>query len=319
MKKRQIFYLIFLFSIQPLRAQKISYVTDFGNENHLEKFEFAAIRDIAVVSNDVFILDNILFEIRHLTFSGNEFIRRENISISRGRGPGEFLDPSALAVSRNLIVLADSRNQKIAIFNHDGELKNEFVIRYMPVKIYVNEDADRLLISGFWPTFQGELVHVYDLEGNFLNTFAERPENWLQIAQTGNFERLLPFEDSVFISYPQPYKIEKYNWSGELLNSYTDISLRSEIEDEGAFRTINARITDLNVHRDQILALVHLGDSYQLDLFDQELNKVTTIPGEVFELDHLSFLRVLDDSFILLRQLDLVPHLLVYSISWDSE
>lgn len=62
------------------------------------------------------------------------------------------------------------------------------------------------------------------------------------------------------------------------------------------------------------MALVHLGDSYQLDFFDKELNKTATIPGELFELDHISYLRTLDDSFILLRQLEIVPHLLVYSI-----
>lgn len=207
MKIKLVLILLFLLSIQPLSAQEISYVTEFGNEINQENFEFAAIRDIAVVSNDVFILDNILFEIHHLTFSGSELIRRKNISISKGRGPGEFLDPTALAVSNNFIVLADSRNRKIVIKNHEGELINEFLIRFMPVRVYLNEDAGRLLISGFWPTFRGELVHVYDLEGNFLNTFAERPENWLQIAQTGNFERLLPFEDYVYISYPYPYKI----------------------------------------------------------------------------------------------------------------
>ena len=192
---------------------------------------------------------------------------------------------------------------------------NEFVIRFRPTRLYFDENKNRILISGFWPAIRGKLVHVFDIEGNETGRFMERPADWLQIAQTGNFERLAFLNKTLYISYPFPYKIEKYNWSGEVLKTFIDSETDAEIEEDGAFKIIDSRIIDLQLFQNHLLALLKMDQGYQLDIFDHELNKIKTIPGNQFELDHMSFLRVVDDQYLVIRQLDLIPHLLVYSLN----
>src|SRR5690554_2892087 len=124
---------VFIFSVllllpNLLHGQKLNFITDFGNENNPENFKFASIQDIAVNGNKIFVLDNVLHEIHFLEFSNSELIRVGDLPIRRGRGPGEVSDPTSLTVSDNYIIVGDARNQKIVIFNHAGDVINEFVI-----------------------------------------------------------------------------------------------------------------------------------------------------------------------------------------------
>lgn len=300
-----------------LQAQEIHFIADFGKDTDPENFEFAAIRDVAVYENEIFVLDPILSKIHHLEFFENKIRRIGEHDIEEGRGPGEFLDPVALTVSGNYLILADARSQKIVIFDEDGNFVNEFATRFRPTKIFFSESEEKLLISGFWPTFRDELIHVFDIEGNETDRYVERPENWLEVAQTGNFERLAEQGSFLYVGYPSPYKIERYNWNGEVLNSYTDQELSNEVEEKNDIKTIPARIIDMEPFDGHLITLVQIQDDYRIDLFDASLNKLESVPGESFQLDHMSFLRVIDNRYLMIRQQDRVPHLLVYSLDFN--
>ena len=74
------------------------------------EFEFAAIRDIAVIGSELFILDDIQKKVHHLNLINNQIQRVGDITIRQGNGPGELLQPASLAVSDSYIILSDARN-----------------------------------------------------------------------------------------------------------------------------------------------------------------------------------------------------------------
>lgn len=306
-KMKTIIVCIILFSAAHINAQQFTKVATFGLEGYPEDFEVGEISDVALSGNTIYVLDDILNLIHVLEFSNRELNRVDEIEISEGRGPGEMLALSLISASEEFIAVADDREQKVILFNPHGELISEFVVDFRPTRLHVHNQ--KLLLTGFWPTIGSELVHVYDKDGNQAETLVNRPDNWMQIAQTGNFERILPAEDHLFISYPHPYKIEKYDWSGELLATFEDAELTGEIEEDGVIQTLETRIFGLQRFGDGILATAMKDEGYRLELLDQNLNRQKSITPE---LEHLSFVRTLDDRHILIRQLDPVPHFVVY-------
>ncbi len=297
----------------PLQAQ-VNHVSSFGNAIDPEDFEFADIRDIATYGSQVFVLDNVLNQVHQLKVDGNEIIRSGALEISQGRGPGELVDLTALAVSESYIVIGDGRHQKIVIFDHQGELVHEFNINFRLTRIHLTPDEKNIVVSGFWLSFQGEIVHVYDLEGNQIKRMVSKPDNWIEIAQTGNFERILLFDNSFYISYPFPYQMEKYSYSGELIRRHINEELTEEIIDDNRLMRIDTRIVDLQNFQNHIIVLVQTEDSYILNVYDRELNQVNSIKGEQFNLGHISYLRVVKDQYLVVRQLEWTPHLLLFKL-----
>lgn len=316
MMKNLLFTSLLLFMVtlnMPLQAQ-VNYVTSFGDNIDPEDFEFADIRDIATYGNQVFVLDNVLNQVHHLEVTNDEINRVNEIIPKQGRGPGEVVELAALAVSESFIAIGDDRNQKIVIYDYSGKLINEFKIGFMLTRIHINENGDHLIVSGFWPTISGRLIHIFDLEGNKINRVMEKPSNWMEIARTGNFERIIPHDNLLFISYPFPYKIESYSWSGEKVNTFEDQEMVKEIESEGELLIIDTRIVDLQLFGDHILAFVKREDSYLLDVFDKDLNRVKTISNEILNFEDMSHFRGVNDQYILIRKIGISPSIHLYSL-----
>lgn len=311
---KYIFFIFLFFSFNCIKAQNIEHVSSFGDTIDPDDFEFADIREIAIYGNQIFVLDNVLKQVHHLEIAEGEITRVNEIKPKQGRGPGELVELVALAVSESYVVIGDDRNQKIVIYDYSGELIHEFKIGFRLTKIYINENKNRLVVSGFWPTINGNLIHIFDLEGNEVNRVVERPSNWMEIARTGNFERVIPYDSRLFVSHPFPYIIESYSWSGEVLSTFEDQELVMEIESEGDFLSIDTRILDLQLFGDHILAFVKLEDSYQLDVFDKELNRVKTISNEILNFEDVSHFRVVNDQYILIRKLGIAPNINLYSL-----
>ncbi|TVQ11571.1 MAG: hypothetical protein EA364_10220 [Balneolaceae bacterium] len=295
-----------------LSAQHLSFITDFGNHSNPELFEFAAINDITTVNQELFLLDPVLGQIHLLEFNKDTVRRTGNIKIQAGRGPGELQNLSNLAVSEHYIAISDARNQKIVLLDRKGVLISEFVTRFRPTRLYLHND--RLLVSGFWPTVQGELIHVFNIQGELVRNFVPKPENWIQVAQTGNFERLLPAEDFLYVSYPSPMRIEKYDWSGRLAGSFNDPAKRGNIVNNGDLHLIETRIVDLAWKDHSILALVTHGDIYSIELFDTDLKHLKSVPAKPVNSDHISFLRMLGSDHVVIRQIEPVHHIQIYRL-----
>jgi hypothetical protein len=309
---KTIYTVLFLLIFSNLSARQLSFITDFGNNSIIELFEFAAISDISTVNHQLFVLDPVLGKIHLLEFNEDAIHRTGNINIRAGRGPGELQNLSNLAVSDLYIAVSDARNHKIVLLDREGGLISEFVTRFRPTRLYFHND--RLLVSGFWPTLQGELVHVFDLQGELIKRMLPRPGNWIQVAQTGNFERLLPAQDFLYVSFPGPMRIEKYDWSGQLAGSFTDFARRGDIVKDGDIHLIETRIIDLAWKDHSILALVTHGGSYSIELFDTGLKHLKSVPAKPVNSDHISFLRMLGSDHIVIRQIDPVHHIQIYRL-----
>jgi hypothetical protein len=313
--KFKIFFLALVFGLNhPLYSQEIKYVSDFGNSLNPSHFEFGSIDDITVVEDKIYVLDSILNKVHLLILESEEIKRSGEINIQKGNGPGELNVLSVLAANENYLAIADARSRRVAIFSNEGDLVSQFNIRFRPTNMHLLGEENRLLATGFWPTVQDKILHVIDFNGNEIRTYIERPSNWMQIARTGNFERVLPGSGHFYVSYPDPYKIEKYDWNGVLIDSYVKNETGNNIQADGRILRIRQRIIDLNFWGDKILALVQNDDEYSIDIYDEDLNPVNNISGDTLETDHASTMRVISDDYFLIRQIGQIPYLRLYKI-----
>lgn len=313
----RIFIIALILTTSQLHAQEISQVAEFGSEIESEDFEMGAVNDIAVWENQIFVADGILSKIHHLEFSSAEIIRKNTIEVKEGQGPGELLELRLAGASEDYIAAVDVQEQKIVVMGHDGELIDEFFVDFRPMSIDFHDEE--LLLTGFWMTTGPELVYRYDVEGTKLGTMLARPDNWLEVAQTGNSGRIFPTEDYLFVSYPAPFLIEKYDWQENLIAEFEKPDQSAGIEeDEDGILVIESRITDIQKFGNYLLSVVTKENGYRFEWFDADLNQMHTLSSEEAGLDHISFARVLDDEHIIIRQLEPVPHLKVLNVNLDE-
>lgn len=307
-----LFALLFNFNLT-LYSQEIKFITDFGNSDPIN-FEFGSIDDISVKEDKIFVLDRILKKVHLLKLENENIIRVGEIEIQKGNGPGELNELSVLATTENYLAIADARSHRVVIFDDEDNLISQFHTRFRPTNMHFLSEENKILFSGFWPTVQDKILHIFDINGNEVSTLIERPPNWMQIARTGNFERILPDINYFYISYPDPYKIEKYNWHGELIGSYINDEVNNNIQNNGRILSIRQRIVDLNLWNNKILVLVQNDDEYSIEIFNKELDLLRKIPGDTLEVDHISYMRIVSDNYFLIRQIGRIPHLLLYKI-----
>ena len=93
-----------------------------------------------------------------------------------GIGPGQFTEPSGVAVGINGdIVVADTNNHRIQVFNREGQFKFQFgecgkgigQLLY-PNRVCVARDNGEIIVTERSPTHQ---VQVFDNQGNFQRKF----------------------------------------------------------------------------------------------------------------------------------------------------
>ena len=307
--------IILLFSLNfDIYSQKVESVSEFGRTLDPKNFEFGSINDIRVVEDKIYVLDTILKKVHLLKLESENIVRVGEIEIQRGNGPGELNELSVLAINENYLAIADARSRRIVIFDDDSNLIGQFSTRFRPTNLHLISEKNRVLITGFWPTVYDKIIHIFDFNGNEVSTYIERPSNWMEVARTGNFEKVLPDTDYFYVSYPEPVKIEKYDWNGELIDSYVNSESDNNIQADGRILRIRQRIMDLNFWEGKILALVRLDDEYSIDIYDKELNLINKISGDDLETDHASTMRVISDDYFLIRQIGQIPYLRLYKI-----
>lgn len=92
----------------------------------------------------------------------------------RGAGPGQFRDPTGIAIADGEVFVADSRNGRIQVFDFDGAFKRQFgrpgtargeLGRPMNLTIHDNEL--------YVPEYFNDRIQVFDLDGTPLRTIGE--------------------------------------------------------------------------------------------------------------------------------------------------
>ena len=118
----------------------------------------------------------------------------------KGEAPGQFDDPTGIAVTESEVFVADARNNRIQVFDFEGNFKRQFgsegegvgqLLRPMGIAIH----GDKLYVSEFW----NNRIQVFKLDGtplkvvvlndiplNFPGGVAVTPMGTLVVADTYN-------------------------------------------------------------------------------------------------------------------------------------
>lgn len=114
----------------PIWGNNLRFVRELtiGTADGPEEYAFASIRGLAVATDgSIYVLEGKPPVVRQYTGSGR-FVR----SLGRqGQGPGEFLNPEAITISQNRLVVRDNQNQRLAVFPLDGGPPDHWPYRTM--------------------------------------------------------------------------------------------------------------------------------------------------------------------------------------------
>jgi len=89
----------------------------------------------------------------------------------KGSGPGEFNDPTGIAVTHREVFISDSRNSRIQVFDLDGNFKRQFGTRGKepgqlgrPMNLTIAHNA--LYVADYW----NDQIEVFALNGTYKRT-----------------------------------------------------------------------------------------------------------------------------------------------------
>lgn len=85
-----------------------------------------------------------------------------------GTAPGEFRDPTGIAVSADEVFVADARNGRIQVFDKGGGFKRAFGNERLGRPMNLAIDGGRLYV----PDYFEDVVHVFSLEGDYEHAVA---------------------------------------------------------------------------------------------------------------------------------------------------
>jgi len=80
---------------------------------------------------------------------------------SKGSAPGEFDDPTGIAVDRDEVFVADARNHRIQVFDRRGHFRRSFGADQLQRPMNLDIRGDRLYVSDYFT----DLIQVFSLAG----------------------------------------------------------------------------------------------------------------------------------------------------------
>jgi len=145
------------------------------------------------------------------SFNFVKYIGRE------GKGPGEFLSPSALVAINNKIYVNDLGNRRINTFDMDGEFLNStpkpITLDFFSSQFSLNAEEDF-----FFPTpFEEEGIKKTSGSGEVILTFAESSHD----AKASRALYNDPLRNQIIGIRVSEAIIERFSYEGELLESYS--------------------------------------------------------------------------------------------------
>ncbi|MEX0609934.1 MAG: hypothetical protein WD016_07760 [Balneolaceae bacterium] len=89
---------------------------------------------IKAFGNSVFVLDYNPPALKKIDLESQKIVQK--FGNGRGRGPGELLNPTDFALSKNGAVwIADEPQSKISVFTQKGDLSDDWIIEFTPYKL----------------------------------------------------------------------------------------------------------------------------------------------------------------------------------------
>jgi len=179
---------------------------------------FGRISDVAVDSRDrILILDGGF--VRVTIYDPDSMVVR---TIGRkGEGPGEFNQPTAIAVDAEDRIYVASQGGRIGIFAPDGKWIEEFRNQYLGGFVIDMETVPGGLYVACYDYVDKKVVHRYDANHRYVSSFSD---SWSAVKPTPPGElwaqgARIDVDAKGFVYYTQftPYEIRKFSPDGQLL------------------------------------------------------------------------------------------------------
>jgi len=178
-----------------------------------------SIYDLDSDDNHLYILDKDRFSFWILTKNGQEV---KESSLSKGKGPGEFINPIDLAVSKDKIFVIDDMSRRVSYFDTSGSFIESFNINPRPFGIFA--DNDSVYICGIDPS-TNKSVHLFDLKGNNIESYIyplSVPQEYKNFFTDAGINLLTPANwlikgDTIWIANRFFYEIKSFKKDTEIM------------------------------------------------------------------------------------------------------
>lgn len=183
-------------------------------------------------SCNIYVGDTGLYRILKFSSKG-QFLH----SFGSGNGikPGEFMEIRGITVDKdNNLFVADFEMKRITIFQENGTLLRTIETSMMPYSLVVDKEGSFYVI-GMPLSFEGPLIHKYDISGQFVMAFCDRESVHDLALRSGNMGRIaIDSDQNIYYALPYPYEIQKFSSDGKLLATIErpDARIEAPMEDE---------------------------------------------------------------------------------------
>ena len=134
-----------------------------------------------------------------------------------GAGPGELQLPGGTAVFEDKVIVLDTGNSRVMIFNKDGTYLDDFRLAFpMTSGILASKDG-QIAVNTLWePT----LFTVYDMDGGIIGSRGERVPDQGVFTISGDQHFNQTPEGHILYSTIKEYPVLKMKWDGTVLATY---------------------------------------------------------------------------------------------------
>ena len=185
----------------------LSIGIDIGDENLM----FGNISDIDLdTEENIYVLDWKNSRIQKFDSQGN-FLK--SVKIGKGEGPREVSRILSMAVTGKGKIYVLGNNRKIVVFDEDGDFLRSFKID-LDARHIIPDSEENGVVLGLK---EGQILHVYSQEGNYLRSFGrefEIPSKYSQYKEMPYIKIPMKIDGArskkIFVLNPHRYEIAFY-------------------------------------------------------------------------------------------------------------
>lgn len=279
----------------------LKFLGSIGSDTD-EKYVFNDIKCMQVDNEgNLYVLDRSFKNIR--MFNDHGYFIKE-YKMTKGQGPGEYLDPVSFAISDDyrFFYISDMDNRRLTILDRDFNYINSFTVNTFYFDVLGGLDNN--IITLFYSSFGRKLkylIHYYNQEGEQIAKYGLPQEHIDELRekriQGAIYAFMVKSDSLLFISFGCPYEIRVYDISGYKLlrRFYRKTSFYGTEFREGEFVLPSGRCVGLaTINNSLLLNFVKNMKTKQtyIHLFDFEGHIKGTIDLSKFNLGEFSTLSI---------------------------